>query len=61
MDIGVGEMAFIFCGKHPPLVTRIQVSDPGPRALLFKKIKLLQEIESSSCFLKQGSWIFEEQ
>ena len=28
--LGVGEMGFIFCGKHPLLVTGIQVSDPGP-------------------------------
>ena len=30
MDLGVGEMGFIFCGYHPLLVTRIQVNDPGP-------------------------------
>ena len=30
MDLGVGEMGFIFCGKHPHLVTRTWVSDPGP-------------------------------
>ena len=30
MDLSVGEMGFIFCGKHPLLVTRTQVSDPGP-------------------------------
>ena len=30
MDLGVGEMRFIFCGKHPLLVIRTQVSDPGP-------------------------------
>ena len=30
MDLGFGEMGSIFCGKHPPLVTRTQVSDPGP-------------------------------
>ena len=35
MDLGVGEMGFIFCGKHPLLITRIQVSDPGPKGLLF--------------------------
>ena len=35
MDIGVGEMAFIFCGKHPLLVTRTQVSDPGTKSHLF--------------------------
>ena len=30
-------MGFIFCGKHPLLVIRIQVSDPGPmdRLVLF--------------------------
>ena len=30
MDIGVGETGFIFCAKHPLLVTRIQVGDPAP-------------------------------
>ena len=30
MDLGVGEMGFIFCGKHRLLVTRTQVGDPGP-------------------------------
>ena len=30
MDLGVGEMGFIFCGKHCLLVTRNQRSDPGP-------------------------------
>ena len=29
MDLGVGEMGFIFC-KHPLLVTRTQMSNPGP-------------------------------
>ena len=24
------EMGFIFCGQHPLLVTRSQMSDPGP-------------------------------
>ena len=28
MDLGVGEMRFIFCGKNTLLVTRNQVSDP---------------------------------
>ena len=27
-------MRFIFCGKHPLLSTRIQVSDPGPNGPL---------------------------
>ena len=31
MDLGVGEMGFIFYGKHHLLLTRIQVSDPGPK------------------------------
>ena len=30
MDLGVAEMGFLFCGKHPLLMTRTQVSDPGP-------------------------------
>ena len=25
MDFGVGEMGFIFCDKHPLLITRTQV------------------------------------
>ena len=29
MELGVVEMRLIFCGKHPLLVTRTQVSDPG--------------------------------
>ena len=31
--LGVEEMGFIFCGQHPLLVTRTQVSDPGPIGL----------------------------
>ena len=27
---GLKRMGFIFCGKHPLLMTRIQVSDPEP-------------------------------
>ena len=30
MDLGVAEMGFIFCGKHPLLMTRTGLSDPGP-------------------------------
>ena len=30
MDLDVGEIGFIFNGEHPLLVTRTQVSDPGP-------------------------------
>ena len=29
MDLGVGKMGFIFCGKHPLTVARTQVSDTG--------------------------------
>ena len=29
MDLSYGETGFIFCAKHPLLVTRVQVSDPG--------------------------------
>ena len=36
MDLGVGEMGFIFCGKHPRFVTRTQVRDPGPMGHLVK-------------------------
>ena len=31
MDLGIGEMGFIFYDKYPFLLTRPQVSDPGPR------------------------------
>ena len=34
MDLHVGDMDFIFCGKHPLLITRIQVSDLGPKGPL---------------------------
>ena len=30
MDLGVGEMGFIFCGKRPFLLTRAQVSNQWP-------------------------------
>ena len=30
IDLGVGEMGIIYCGKHHLLMTRIHVSDPGP-------------------------------
>ena len=29
MDLGVEEMGSVICGKHPSLVTRTHVSDPG--------------------------------
>ena len=34
MDLSVREMRLIFCGKHPFLMTRIQVSDTGPKGPL---------------------------
>ena len=34
MDLSDGEMGFIFCGKHSHLMTRTQVSDPGPKDVL---------------------------
>ena len=34
MDLGSGEMEFIFYSKHPLHVTGIQVSDPGPKGSL---------------------------
>ena len=30
VDLGVGEMGFIFYGTYSLLVTRTEVSDPGP-------------------------------
>ena len=35
MDLGVGEMGFIICGKHLLLVTSAQVSDTGCMGHLF--------------------------
>ena len=35
MDLHVGDMGFIFCGKHPLLITRIQVIDLGPKGPSF--------------------------
>ena len=34
MDFRVKEMGFIFCGKHPLLMTRTQVNEPGPMGTL---------------------------
>ena len=34
MDLGIGEMGFIFCGKHPLLKIRIQVGDLGSKGPL---------------------------
>ena len=41
MDLSVGEMGFIFCGKHHLLAARTQVSDPGPNDPLVSKIEYL--------------------
>ena len=30
IDLSVAEMGFILCGKYPLLMTRTEVSDPGP-------------------------------
>ena len=30
MNSGVREMGYIFCGKHPHLMTRTQMSNSGP-------------------------------
>ena len=35
MDLGVAEMGFIFCGKHPLLMTRMGWVIQGPWALLY--------------------------
>ena len=32
--LSVGEMGFLFCGKHPLFMTRTQVSDPGHKGPL---------------------------
>ena len=50
VHVGVGEMGFIFCGKHPLLVTRTKVSDPGPKGPLVSKL----------CFQKFISGILSE-
>ena len=34
-------MRIIFCGKHPLLLTRIQVSDPGPMCILLFKLCIM--------------------
>ena len=43
-DTQDGEMGFIFCGKHPLLVTKteVTVSDPGPRGPLIFSFCLKQ-------------------
>ena len=47
MDLGVGKMKFIFCGKYPLPVTRIQVSDPGYKSpLVFEKS---QQMTTKAC------------
>ena len=34
MDLGVGKMGFLICGKHLLFMTRTQVSDPGHKVPL---------------------------
>ena len=34
MDLGVGEIVFLFCGKQPLFMTRTHVSDPGHKGPL---------------------------
>ena len=41
MKKGVGKMGFIFCGRHPLLVTRTQVRDPWPMGHLVLDIPRL--------------------
>ena len=44
-------MGFIFCGKHPLLLTMIQVCDPGPMGpLVYHNIQFSLETEKSSVF-----------
>ena len=56
MDLGVGEMGFIYCGKHPLLVTRTLVRDPGPMdpLVLFIQfnLKMLKVSFSTVLFFK---------
>ena len=37
LDLGVGEIGSIFCGTHPLLATRIEVSVPGHKGYLVNK------------------------
>ena len=46
MDLGVGEMGFIFYGEHPVLVTRTRVSDPGPMGPLVCYIFLTEALDN---------------
>ena len=48
--LGVGKIGFIFCGKHPLLVTRIQVSNAGPMGPLFIIDICLQYLKTNQCF-----------
>ena len=44
MDLGAGEIGFIFCGKHPLIMTKIQVSYRGPNGPLFEKANFAGQI-----------------
>ena len=47
MDLGVVEMGFIFCGKHPLLVTRTQMRDQGPSCLKFTGSNVYNKLAAS--------------
>ena len=47
------KMGFIFCGKHPLPLTRIRMSDPGPKGslvklLIFFLIIVIQSVVNTS-------------
>ena len=44
----------MFCGKHPLLVTRIQVSDPGPKCPLVRLVPFM-------CINHKNEDVFTEQ
>ena len=52
MDLIVGEMGFIFCGKHPLLVTKaeVTVSNPGPMGPLIFSILPKTAFFMSVCY-----------
>ena len=53
MDLGVGEIGFIFYSKHPLLVTRTQRSNPGPTTADNQRAcKISQEAELTLAFNK---------
>ena len=49
MDLGVGEMGFVFCGKHPFLMTGTQVGNPGPMDRLDLFIPIIRNCILSNC------------